>query len=98
VQGTAAEWSLIWLAEIRHRLQRAPDSAVPALSSGPFSRQPHLAFFLHDEVMVHVPAGHAEAVAEAVREAAAAAGRLLFGDFPIDFPLELRIVQTADKG
>ncbi len=47
--------------------------------------------------MIHAPAEHAEAAAQAVREAAAAAGRLLFGDFPIDFPLELRISESAQK-
>jgi DNA polymerase-1 len=36
-------------------------------------------------------------VAAAVRDSAAAAGRLLFGGFPIDFPLELRIAESADK-
>ena len=72
---------------------------MPHPASGPvFSTRPHLAFFLHDEVMVHAPAERAEAAAEAVREAAAAAGRLLFGDFPIDFPLELRIAETAREG
>ena len=68
---------------------------APAPSSG---AQPHLAFFLHDEVIVHAPAAHAEAAAAAVRDAAAAAAaRLLFGDFPIDFPLDLRIAESALK-
>ena len=97
VQGTAAEWSLIWLAEIRHRLQRAPESAVPAAASGPFARQPHLAFFLHDEVILHVPEEQAEDAADAVRVAASVATRRLFGDFPIDVPLDLRIAASAEK-
>lgn len=97
VQGTAAEWSLIWLAEIRHRLQRAPESAVAAAASGPFSRRPHLAFFLHDEVILHVPEEQAEAAADAVRVAASVATRRLFGDFPIDVPLDLRIAESAEK-
>lgn len=97
VQGTAAEWALIWLAEIRHRLRALPDAATPAAASGPFARNAHLAFFLHDEVILHVPAESAEAAAEAVREAAAVATRRLFGNFPIDVPLDLRIVQTAEK-
>jgi DNA polymerase-1 len=34
-----------------------------------------------------------------VRAAAAAAGRLLFGDFPVDFPLDVAIVRSwADAG
>ena len=49
--------------------------------------------FLHDEVIVQAPEEHADAVAEAVREAAAEAGRLLFGGFPIDFPVQAAIVQ-----
>ena len=97
VQGTAAEWSLIWLAEIRHRLQQIPDTFAEATASGPFARVPHLAFFLHDEVILHVPEQHAEAAAEAVREAAVVATRRLFGGFPIDVPLDLRIVMSAEK-
>jgi len=57
----------------------------------------HLAFFLHDEIIVHAPAEHAEAAAAAVREAADAAGRLLFGSFPLDFLLDVRIAVSADK-
>lgn len=97
VQGTAAEWSLIWLAEIRHRLQQIPETFTEAAASGPFARVPHLAFFLHDEVILHVPEQHAEAAADAVREAAAVATRRLFGGFPIDVPLDLRIVMSAEK-
>jgi len=97
VQGTAAEWALIWLAEIRHRLRKLPEAATPAAASGPFSRHAHLAFFLHDEVILHVPAEQADAAASAVQDAARIATRRLFGDFPIDVPLDLRIVQTAEK-
>ncbi|MFL0409712.1 bifunctional 3'-5' exonuclease/DNA polymerase [Microbacterium paludicola] len=100
VQGTAAEWALAWLADLRLRLAQlppvAPADAAPA--SGPaFARRAHLAFFLHDEVLIHAPAEQAEAAAEALRESAAAAGRLLFGSFPIDFPLDLRISDSAAK-
>jgi DNA polymerase-1 len=101
VQGTAAEWALAWLADLRTRLSgfSVPDAAPPAVASGPvFARRPHLAFFLHDEIVVHTPVELADAVADAVREAAATAGRLLFGTFPIDFPLDLRIGDTAEKG
>lgn len=100
VQGTAAEWALAWMADLRGRLAAiAPvGDARAAPRSGPvFSARPHLAFFLHDEVMVHVPADRADEAAAAVRAAAAAAGRLLFGAFPVDFPLELRVAQTARK-
>ncbi|MCP2636851.1 bifunctional 3'-5' exonuclease/DNA polymerase [Microbacterium sp. HD4P20] len=100
VQGTAAEWALAWLADLRARLAALP--AVPladaAPRSGPvFARQAHLAFFLHDEVIVHAPQEQAEAAAQAVTDAAATAGRILFGEFPIDFPLDVRVADTALK-
>ena len=61
--------------------------------------RPHLVFFLHDEVVVHTPEHLVDEVGEAVRQAAAAAGRLLFGDFPIDFPLDVAVVRSwADAG
>ena len=101
VQGTAAEWALAWMADLRGRLAAMPAVAEPAAAprSGPvFATRPHLAFFLHDEVMVHAPAERVDEVADAVLDSAAAAGRLLFGGFPIDFPLELRKAESADKG
>ncbi|MFK4790010.1 bifunctional 3'-5' exonuclease/DNA polymerase [Microbacterium sp. ZW T5_56] len=100
VQGTAAEWALVWLAEIRTRLETLPDSQPDevAPASGPiFARRAHLAFFLHDEVMLHVPASLADAAAQIVSDAADAAARLLFGDFPLDFRLDLRIGEDASK-
>lgn len=100
VQGTAAEWALAWLADLRLRLAALPVVApeVSAPRSGrAFARRAHVAFFLHDEVIVHAPAEQAEAAAEAMRASAAAAGRLLFGSFPIDFPLDLRISHSAGK-
>lgn len=97
VQGTAAEWSLIWLAEIRHRLQGLPEADRTAPASGIFGTRAHLAFFLHDEVILHVPQEQADAAADAVREAAAVATRRLFGGFPIDVPLDLRIAESAEK-
>lgn len=115
VQGTAAEWALAWLADLRLRLARLPAIAADpradpgttsagepvetrAAASGPiFSTRAHLVFFLHDEVIVHAPASQAEAAAEAIREAAASAGRLLFGDAPVDFPLDLTISERAVK-
>ncbi len=95
VQGTAAEWALCWLAEIRRRLDALPTtSGPPASASGPaFADRAHLVFFLHDEVMVHAPEELADAAAQAVTEAAEAAGRLLFGTFPIDFPLDVEVIR-----
>lgn len=98
VQGTAAEWALLWLAEIRHRLSALPPASVPATASGPvFSTRAHLAFFLHDEVIVHCPREQAEAVADAVRQAADAATARLFPGFPVDIPLDLRTSDHAGK-
>lgn len=81
VQGTAAEWAMCWMASLRRRLR-----AVEG--------RPHLVFFLHDEVVVHTPADVADEVAAAVREAADEAGRLLFGDAPVDFALDLSVVDS----
>ncbi|MGO1505842.1 MAG: bifunctional 3'-5' exonuclease/DNA polymerase [Brachybacterium sp.] len=101
VQGTAAEWALSWMAALRLRLSRfgAVPEAHAAVPSGPvFSRRAHLAFFLHDEVIVHAPAEQAEAAAAAIRESADASGRLLFPGSPIDFPLDLEISErSAEK-
>ena len=102
VQGTAAEWALCWIASIRRRLWalgEIPDgapavTAVPGLAPAPFDRRPHLVFFLHDEVVVHAPAAFADVVAEEVRAAAEEAGRLLFGDFPVDFPLSVAVTES----
>jgi DNA polymerase-1 len=87
VQGTGAEWASCWLADLRNRLWRLGDD-------GPLTSRPHLVFFLHDEVVVHTPGHLADAVASAARAAAAEAGRLLFGAFPIDFPLDVNIVAS----
>ncbi len=100
VQGTAAEWALAWLADLRTRLGDLPlvDTASAATASGPlFARRAHLAFFLHDEIIVHAPADQAGLVAAAVRASAERATELLFGGFPIDFPLDLRISADAAK-
>jgi DNA polymerase-1 len=92
VQGTGAEWTLCWLADLRNRLWRLG-------GSGTLDQRPHVAFFLHDEVVVHAPAHLAGDVVEAVRGAAATAGRLLFGAFPVDFPLDVAVVRSwADAG
>jgi len=92
VQGTGAEWTLCWLADLRNRLWRLG-------GTGTVSQRPHLVFFLHDEVVVHTPEHLAGDVVEEVRRAAATAGRLLFGAFPVDFPLDVAVVRSwADAG
>ncbi|POH67277.1 bifunctional 3'-5' exonuclease/DNA polymerase [Cryobacterium zongtaii] len=105
VQGSAAEWALCWMAEIRKGLRALPVPAQPptAFARGqvpartppsPFADIPHLVFFLHDEVIVHTPAALAGEVSRIVTEAASTAGRLLFGDFPVDFPLTCVVVDS----
>ncbi|MGY2066069.1 bifunctional 3'-5' exonuclease/DNA polymerase [Blastococcus sp. SYSU DS0619] len=92
VQGTGAEWALCWLADLRNRLWRLG-------GDGPLESRPHLVFFLHDEVVVHAPEQLADEVVTAVRAAASTAGRLLFGGFPVDFPLDVAVVRSwADAG
>lgn len=80
VQASAADWALAVLAMVRRRLA---GFAPPG---------PHLVFFQHDELIVHAPEEHADAVAETIRSAAADAGRLVFGPTPVVFPLEIAIV------
>ncbi|MFC6342932.1 hypothetical protein ACFP8W_13165, partial [Nocardioides hankookensis] len=68
-------------------------------SDGPLDARPHLVFFLHDEVVVHTPAGLADAVVEQATAAAATASGLLFRDLTIDFPLNTSVVTSyADAG
>jgi DNA polymerase-1 len=90
VQSTAAEWALCWMAALRNRLW--------TLGSGELRQRPHLAFFLHDEVLVHTPAELADEAAVMVRETAAEAGRLLFGGFPLEFPVTVNIVDSYADG
>jgi DNA polymerase-1 len=59
-----------------------------------FTDAPHLVFFLHDEIVVHTPEALAERVADEMRAAAADAGRLLFGELPVDFPLTVATVDN----
>jgi DNA polymerase-1 len=92
VQGTGAEWALCWLADLRNRLWRLA-------GDGPLEARAHLVFFLHDEVVVHAPAHLADAVAAEVTAAATGAGRLLFREMAVDFPLDVSVVQSyADAG
>ncbi|MCY7403498.1 MAG: bifunctional 3'-5' exonuclease/DNA polymerase [Cryobacterium sp.] len=126
VQGSAAEWALCWMAEIRRELSALahPDalgghtgSGFMAVDAPPgnvgasgihvsrstaaaggaralFGTSPHLVFFLHDEVIVHTPAEQSDAVVQIIVTAAETAGRLLFGDFPVDFMLTVATVDN----
>lgn len=79
VQASAADWALAMLAALRRRLDRAGGDA-------------QLVLFQHDEVVVDCPVADAPEVVEAVGEAADEAGRLVFGDTPVRFPLESAVV------
>ncbi|MDI3329581.1 MAG: bifunctional 3'-5' exonuclease/DNA polymerase [Micrococcus sp.] len=87
VQGTAAEWALCWMGEIRRRLREGHGDRPGGLRT-------RLVFFVHDEVVLHGPAEEAPAVGQIVTEAAAAAGRLLFGAAPVEFPLTVAAVES----
>ncbi|KAB1662481.1 bifunctional 3'-5' exonuclease/DNA polymerase [Pseudoclavibacter chungangensis] len=98
VQGTAAEWALVWLAGLRFALARLTGAASPA--GAPLESTPHLCYFLHDEVVVHTPERLAERVSDTIRQEAERAGRLLFGNTPVSFPVSIAIVDDygAAKG
>lgn len=92
VQGTAAEWALCWMAGLRTRLQAlAAESVGPAAA---LTESAHLVFFLHDEIVVHCPEHQTERVVALVREAAAEAGRLIFGTAPVEFPVTTAVVTS----
>ncbi|MCS5724221.1 bifunctional 3'-5' exonuclease/DNA polymerase, partial [Herbiconiux sp. CPCC 203406] len=93
VQGTAAEWALCWIASVRRRLWAIGGGE----GASPLHDRPHLSFFLHDELMVHTPLEHADRVAQELREAAAEAGRLIFGDAPVEFPVTVATVDSYDQ-
>lgn len=106
VQASAADWALVMLAALRRRLAALPAGAAPLPAPGgatelaaglPHSSRwdpqaAHLAFFQHDEVLVHCPEALAPAVVAAVTEAAAEAGRTVFGDTPVRFPMSTSVV------
>ena len=83
MQASAADWALVLIACLRRRL------AALAAPAG----RPHLVFFQHDEVIVHAPQELTEAVIAAVRDSAAEARRLVFGDTPVRFPMEAVAVE-----
>ncbi len=84
VQGTAAEWALAWMAGVRRRLWKADGTALTA--------QPHLVFFVHDELIVHAPLDHVAEVEQALHDAARDAGRVVFGETPVTFPVAVASV------
>jgi DNA polymerase-1 len=104
VQASAADWAVVFLADLRHRLALVSlpyaTGVVPATSpAGPSGaatgdREPRLVFFQHDEVIVHCPEELAGEVVAAVGAAAAEAGRLVFGPTPVRFPVTTAVVTS----
>ncbi len=92
VQGTAAEWALCWLAELRRRL-RALAAGLPDVGGVQVPGTPQLVFFLHDEVMVHCPTPLVEEVTRLVHESSRAATELIFGRIPLEIPVNVSVVQ-----
>ena len=82
VQSTAAEWALCWLAGVRRQLRAG---AAPGAE---------LVFFLHDEVVLHVPDSQVGQVQALITEAAEAAAVLLFGKIPVGFPVGVAVVDS----
>ncbi len=78
IQATAAEWALVLLATLRTALE---------------GTKAELVFFVHDEVVVHCPEEQTDAVVAAVHASATEAGRLLFGETPVRFPLDVSVVE-----
>ncbi|GAA0960472.1 bifunctional 3'-5' exonuclease/DNA polymerase [Frigoribacterium faeni] len=89
VQGTAAEWALCWMGATR--------AALHERFAGRGEGAPHLVFFLHDEIVVHSPADVADEVVAIVEQSAVAAGRLLFGEAPVRFPVTVAVVDDYSQ-
>jgi len=90
VQASAADWAAVLLASLRRSL--APAASGPKDGRAEQAGRPHLVFFQHDEVIVHSPADAAADVVRAARAAAEEAGRLVFGQGPVRFPLNISVV------
>jgi hypothetical protein len=104
VQASAADWALVLLACLRPRLAalfmkngchagNAPGAPDHGGAGQWDPTRPHLVFFQHDEVVVHCPAPLAGPVASATAEAAAEAGLMVFGDTPVQFPMNTSVVR-----
>ncbi|GHC95477.1 DNA polymerase I [Nocardiopsis terrae] len=78
VQATAAEWALVLLAALRQELPETPEGGG-------------IVFFVHDEVVLHVPADLAEEAVRAIDRAQTRTRRILFGDTPVRFPLAVSV-------
>jgi hypothetical protein len=82
VQASAADFALVLLAALRSRLGHCGGADGDA----------ELVFFQHDEVIVHCRQPAAESVVAAAAEAADEAGRTVFGQTPVRFPMTTTVV------
>ena len=91
-QACGAAWRLFRCHTQRAWFPPPPQPRRP----WPMPREPgrSLVFFQHDEVIVHCPEGLADGVVSAVGEAAAEAGRLVFGPTPVRFPVTTAVVSS----
>lgn len=85
VQATAAEWALVLLVALRRRLAERCAGEDPRCAA-------RLVFYQHDEVIVHTPRARADMVRGEIEAAAEEARRLIFGDTPVRFPLDVAVV------
>ncbi|ALG07317.1 bifunctional 3'-5' exonuclease/DNA polymerase [Kibdelosporangium phytohabitans] len=81
VQASAADWALVLLVVLRRRLAALDPKA-------------EIVFYQHDEFMVHCPAETAGLVTEQLLASGEEASRLLFGDTPVRFPLQIATVNS----
>lgn len=86
VQGTAAEWALCWMAQIRQKLRATTLFGKPL--------QSQLVYFLHDEIIIYGPEREAALCEQIVRDAAQAAGEVLFGHISVEFPVTIAVTDN----
>ncbi|MFE9641409.1 bifunctional 3'-5' exonuclease/DNA polymerase [Nocardiopsis alba] len=84
VQATAAEWALVLLASLRQESPSMPEGCG-------------IVFFVHDEVVLHVPEELAEETVRAIHRAEALTRTTLFGDTPVRFPLDISVTDCYAK-
>lgn len=91
VQGSAAEWVLIWQAGVRIGLRRIAREHALAPADAP-----QLAFFLHDELVIHAPTPLVDEVVALIASSARAASTLLFPHLqrPGLVPLDVSVVRS----
>ena len=78
VQAGAAEWAMVLLASLRQRLVEV---------AAPLPEGAGVVFFMHDEVVLHVPRELADTAVRAMSEAEVRTRKILFGQTPVRFPL-----------